>query len=147
MGRENRQTDRGDLVLEKVSSNPIIEPPLDPKEGRPRSLLQYNQSLKRLLDLPIEVIYSGHGNEVRDVHDLIKTRFAKQHERAMKVWAMLSEGPRTVFELTRELFPTVYQKELGLTLSETIGQTDYLLEQGLIREYMDENGLLQYEQA
>ncbi|BAQ11187.1 metallo-beta-lactamase superfamily domain protein [Bacillus sp. OxB-1] len=137
----------GDLVLEKVSSNPIIEPPLDPKEGRPRSLLQYNQSLKRLLDLPIEVIYSGHGNEVRGVHDLIKTRFAKQHERAMNVWSMLSGGPRTVFELTRELFPTVYQKELGLTLSETIGQTDYLLEQGLIREYMDENGLLQYEQA
>ena len=41
----------GDLVLEKVSSNPLIEPPLDSELGRPHSLLQYNASLKRLLDI------------------------------------------------------------------------------------------------
>ncbi|WP_342505064.1 MBL fold metallo-hydrolase [Sporosarcina sp. FSL K6-2383] len=137
----------GDLVLEKVSSNPLIEPPLDPKMGRPRSLLQYNASLKRLLTLPIDIIYSGHGNDVRNIHPLIEGRLVKQRERAMKVLAMMDGGPRTIFELTKELFPAVYEKELGLTLSETIGQTDYLVDEGLVVETCDEGGVYHYEQA
>ncbi|WP_318614602.1 MBL fold metallo-hydrolase [Sporosarcina sp. YIM B06819] len=137
----------GDLVLEKVSSNPLIEPPLDPRMGRPRSLLQYNASLKRLLTLPVDIIYSGHGNEVRNIHALIESRLVKQRERAMKVLAMMDGGPRTIFELTKELFPVIYEKELGLTLSETIGQTDYLVDEGLVVETCDEGGVYHYEQA
>ena len=144
---ENRTMIGGDLVLEKVSSNPLIEPPLDPAQGRPHSLLQYNESLKRLLTLPVDIIYTGHGNEVRNAHELIESRLVKQRERAMKVRAMMDEGSRTIFELTRELFPAVYEKELGLTLSETIGQTDYLVDEGLVRETRDEGGVLHYEQA
>lgn len=144
---ENRTMIGGDLVLEKVSSNPLIEPPLDPEQGRPRSLLQYNESLKRILTLPVDIIYTGHGNEVRNAHELIEGRLVRQHERAMKVLAMMDEGQRTIFELTRELFPAVYEKELGLTLSETIGQTDYLFEEGLADETQDEGGVLHYKQA
>ena len=144
---ENKTMIGGDLVLEKVSSNPLIEPPLDPAQGRPHSLLQYNESLKRLLTLPVDIIYTGHGNEVRNAHELIESRLVKQRERALKVLAMMDDGSRTIFELTRELFPTVYEKELGLTLSETIGQTDYLVNEGLARETRDEGGVLHYEQA
>jgi len=144
---ENRTMIGGDLVLEKVSSNPLIEPPLDPAQGRPHSLLQYNESLKRILTLPVDIIYTGHGNEVRNAHELIESRLVKQRERALKVLAMMNDGSRTIFELTRELFPAVYEKELGLTLSETIGQTDYLVNEGLARETRDEGGVLHYEQA
>ena len=144
---ENRTMIGGDLVLGKVSSNPLIEPPLDPAQGRPHSLLQYNESLKRILTLPVDIIYTGHGNEVRNAHELIESRLVKQRERALKVLAMMNDGSRTIFELTRELFPAVYEKELGLTLSETIGQTDYLVNEGLVRETRDEGGVLHYEQA
>ncbi|AOV07784.1 MBL fold metallo-hydrolase [Sporosarcina ureilytica] len=136
----------GDLLLGKVSSNPLIEPPLNPADERPRSLLQYNASLKRLLTLPIETIYAGHGEEVHGIHSLIEKRLMQQRERAMKVRAMLADGPRTIFELTQELFPTVYEKELGLTLSETIGQIDYLLDEGFILETRDAHGVFIYEQ-
>ena len=144
---ENRTMIGGDLVLEKVSSNPLIEPPLDPAHGRPRSLLQYNESLKRLLTLPVDIIYTGHGNEVRNAHELIESRLVKQHERAMKVLAMMDDGPRTIFELTQELFPSVYEKELGLTLSETIGQTDYLVNEGLPVKHEMKTEFSHYEQA
>ncbi|WOV88920.1 MBL fold metallo-hydrolase [Sporosarcina oncorhynchi] len=136
----------GDLVLEKVSSNPLIEPPFNPSDERPKSLLQYNDSLKRLLDMPIDMIYSGHGNEVKNIHSLIESRLQKQHERAMKVHGMLAGRSKTIYEVTAELFPAVYLKELGLTLSETIGQTDYLLSKGLIKQTADESGILKYEQ-
>ena len=76
---------------------------------------------------------------------LLKPDLTKQRERAMKVLAMMEGGPRTIFELTSELFPAVYEKELGLTLSETIGQTDYLVDEGLVRETTGEGGVLHYE--
>ena len=104
----------GDLVLEKVSSNPLIEPPANREDDRPKSLLQYNASLKRLLDVPVDIIYSGHGNEVRNIYPLIETRLQKQHDRAMKVHAMLHDGKKTIFELTQQLFPAVYEKRIGL---------------------------------
>ena len=137
----------GDHVIAKVSSNPLIEPPLDPSQGRPKSLLQYNASLSRLLKMPVKVIYSGHGEEVRNVNELITARLSKQHQRAMKVLDMLGKQERTLYELTKELFPYAYEKELGLTLSETIGQIDYLLEDGLISERLDDNGILYYKEV
>lgn len=140
----NRELIGGDLLLGKVSSNPLIEPPMDPSAERPRSLLQYNASLRRLLDLPIDVVYAGHGHEVRDVHPLIENRLQEQQQRAQKVYAMFNGGAKTIYELTQELFPAVYEKELGLTLSETIGQVDDLFDQALLTETITENGILYY---
>ncbi|ARK20174.1 MULTISPECIES: MBL fold metallo-hydrolase [Sporosarcina] len=133
----------GDLLLEKVSSNPLIEPPLKKEQGRPKSLLQYNASLKRLLDLPVSLVYGGHGGEIMNAHELITERLAKQHDRAMKVLAMLDES-KTVYDVTKLLFPAVYEKELGLTLSETIGQLDYLVANEFISETTDSVGVHHY---
>ncbi|WP_303969596.1 MBL fold metallo-hydrolase [Sporosarcina ureae] len=133
----------GDLLLEKVSSNPLIEPPLKKEQGRPKSLLQYNASLKRLLGLPVSLVYGGHGGEIMNAHDLITERLAKQHDRAMKVLAMLDES-KTVYDVTKLLFPAVYEKELGLTLSETIGQLDYLVANEFISETTDAVGVHHY---
>lgn len=144
---ESREMIGGDHVIAKVSSNPLIEPPFDPAEGRPKSLLQYNASLGRLLKMPIDVIYSGHGEEVRNVHELITQRLEKQHLRAMKVLDLLDGREGTVYDLTKQLFPHAYEKELGLTLSETIGQIDYLLEDGLILERLSDNGIFYYTKA
>ncbi|GKV68152.1 hydrolase [Sporosarcina sp. NCCP-2716] len=137
----------GDLLLEKVSSNPIVEPPLDRTADRPETLLQYNRSLKRLLELPVGTVYSGHGNPVTDAHELIRQRLGKQHDRAMKVYGMLADGPKSVFELTVRLFPSAYRRELGLTLSETLGQMDYLQASGLITRTTDPEGIERYEQT
>lgn len=145
--KETNEMIGGDHVIAKVSSNPLIEPPLDPSGGRPKSLLQYNASLSRLLKMPIEVIYSGHGEEVHNVHELISERLVKQHQRAMKVLELIGNDEKTVYKLTMELFPHAYEKELGLTLSETIGQVDYLLEEGLITEQMDDNGIFHYQKS
>lgn len=110
-------------------------------------MIQYNESLRKVLTMPVEKIYSGHGNEVFNVHALIAHRLEKQHDRAMKVHAMLAEEQLTIFEITQKLFPFVYEKELGLTLSETIGQVDYLLAEELAIESRDQNGVFTYGQA
>ncbi|MEK4486263.1 MBL fold metallo-hydrolase [Psychrobacillus sp. FSL H8-0484] len=137
----------GDHILEKISSNPLIEPPIERGAARSKSMLQYNASLKRVQALDVQKIYSGHGNEVYNVSDLISSRLEKQKERAFKVLDMMKDGEKTIYELTQQLFPKVYEKELGLTLSETIGQVDYLMDEGLIKELENEKGILLYEQA
>ncbi|MDV6379499.1 MBL fold metallo-hydrolase [Sporosarcina sp. GW1-11] len=134
----------GDLLLEKINSNPLVEPPFKEQQGRPRSLLQYNASLTRLLDLPVKIVYAGHGGDIYNAHELITERLAKQQERAMKVFEMIKEKPQTVYELTQRLFPAVYEQELGLTLSVTLGQLDYLVSREMIEETLDNNGVHQY---
>lgn len=134
----------GDLLLNNVSSNPLIEPPHANNEERAKSLLQYNDSLRSLLTMPIDKIYAGHGEIVKNIHPLVEKRLAQQHERALKVYDMLRDGSHTAFELTKKLFPEIYKKELGLTLSETIGQVDYLIDQEMITKTRSENGVYLY---
>ncbi|MER1985041.1 MAG: MBL fold metallo-hydrolase [Solibacillus sp.] len=133
----------GDLLIERVSSNPLVEPPLDLSDVRPKSLLQYNASLKRLRELDVTKIYTGHGNEVINAAELVTERLARQHERAMKVLEMISES-KTLFDVTKELFARIYMQQLGLTLSETLGQLDYLVDEGLATETL-QDGMIYYQ--
>ncbi|WP_175991123.1 MBL fold metallo-hydrolase [Bacillus sp. Marseille-Q1617] len=129
----------GDHILAHISPNPIIEPPFDGGTVRTKPLLQYNDSLKKLMGIPISYAYTGHGAEIENVHDLIPKRLAKQEERAKAVLGMIKGKQQTVFEICKLLFPAVYKKELGLTLSETIGQLDYLESLGSIRKEKQDN--------
>lgn len=135
----------GDLLLERTSSNPLIEPPLDLSMERPKSLLQYNESLKRLKNLEISKVYAGHGGELTNIEPLIDERLEKQRQRALKVYGLLTT-PQTNFEMTTQLFERIYQQQLGLTLSETLGQFDYLVDQGMV-EIEERDGIHYYKKS
>ena len=133
----------GDLLLPRVSPNPIIEPPVDGKT-RPKSQLQLNQSLRRLLEMPIRLVHPGHGDNITDPNPLIHKRLQSQHERAMRVKSMLEDQPATVFEICKQLFPKVFEKQVGLTLSETLAQFDYLVDLGQISSEETSQGTVFY---
>ncbi|MFC7783441.1 MULTISPECIES: MBL fold metallo-hydrolase [unclassified Rossellomorea] len=133
----------GDHILATISPNPLIEPPFEGETERSKPLLQYNDSLKKLLDIPISLAYTGHGDNIKDVHGLIPRRLGKQDERARGVLEMINGNRLTVFDICKTLFPSVYRKELGLTLSETIGQLDYLESLHYIKKEMDD-GIYHY---
>ncbi|MBS4176424.1 MBL fold metallo-hydrolase [Lederbergia citrea] len=131
----------GDHLLATISSNPLLEPALIPSYERPKPQLQYNHSLRKLLDLDISIAYTGHGAEINKVHELVQRRLQRQHERALQVREMLQGNRLTTFTVTKQLFPAVYQRELGLTLSETTAQLDYLLSLGFIEKQLDHDGV------
>ncbi|MEH7124410.1 MBL fold metallo-hydrolase [Bacillus sp. JJ1773] len=116
----------GDHLLAHISPNPLMEPPLPGETKRPKPQLQYNESLKKLRQFPIRLVYSGHGEDIYDPNELIEKRLARQHERAIFIKKWLEQEPLTVFEICQRLFPAVYEREFGLTISETIAQLDYL---------------------
>ncbi|WP_316569703.1 MBL fold metallo-hydrolase [Neobacillus sp. YIM B06451] len=132
----------GDHIIAHISPNPLLEPPIAKGIERPRPQLQYNRSLAKLRDYPVGLVYTGHGTNVSRLPELIERRLTRQHERAMNVKKMLEDGPKTVFDLCRQLFPAAFERELGLTLSETAGQIDYLLSLGEIEPV--QNGEIKY---
>ncbi|MEH7308263.1 MBL fold metallo-hydrolase [Neobacillus drentensis] len=116
----------GDLILAHISPNPLLEPPAPGETERPKPQLQHNDSMKKLLAYSIQCVYTGHGEEVYKLAELVDKRLIRQHERAMTVHCWLKEEELTVFEICKRLFPSVYQRELMLTISETVAQLDYL---------------------
>ncbi|MBS2770143.1 MBL fold metallo-hydrolase [Anoxybacillus rupiensis] len=129
----------GDLLLATVSSNPMLEPPDEGEDERPKPLLQYNDSLRKLLRYKMTRVMAGHGRDVTDVPPLVERRLARQKERAEQVWNMLQQRPMTAFDVCRELFPAVYEKEFLLTMSEAIGQLDYLEQLGAVMKEKEGN--------
>ncbi len=123
----------GDTLLAKISPNPLLEPPQFGETARPRPLIQYNNSLRKLLALDMSKVVTGHGADILNPHDLIQERFVSQKERAYYVLEMIKKKPMTAFEVCTLLFPRVYLKQPLFTVSETVGQLDFLEEIGEVK--------------
>ncbi|MCM3766468.1 MBL fold metallo-hydrolase [Neobacillus niacini] len=122
----------GDVIIAHISPNPLLEPHAPGETERPKPQLQHNHSMQKLLSYPIKLVYSGHGEEVYQLAELVEKRLIRQHDRAMTVNSWLKEEHMTVFEICKRLFPKVYKRELMLTISETVAQLDYLASIGEI---------------
>jgi glyoxylase-like metal-dependent hydrolase (beta-lactamase superfamily II) len=131
----------GDHLIKHISSNAIIEPPGFGDFERPKSLLIYRESLKKCLGFPIQQVFPGHGDVFVGAHELIHDRLQKHEERAGKIRAIIEGSSLTAFEICQKLFPLIYKKEFGLTMSETIGHIDLLVEQGKAKVIEDRETL------
>nr|WP_106779694.1 MBL fold metallo-hydrolase [Lysinibacillus timonensis] len=128
----------GDLLLEQVASNPLVEPPVDLSNNRPKSMIQYQNSLRLLSSLQVNRVFTGHGNEVTNVTELITKRLERDQMRSKQVYSLLNK-PKSVFEVMKQLYASIYQTELGLTLSKTIGYLDLLENEGLVYKKQQED--------
>ncbi len=135
----------GDHLIGHISSNPLLQRPLDGAAGeRPRALLTYMASLERTRELPAEVVLPGHGDPVRGHAALIDERFTMHERRARKIARLLAERPRTAHEIAQALWGTVALTQAYLTLSEVLGHVDLLLERGDVREAGDGEDVVRF---
>lgn len=135
-----------DHLLPKISSNPLLARPLDGSNERVQALASYIESMKRTREMPIEFVLPGHGDPVVDHVALIDERFAKHERRKEKILGLLADGPRTGYELAQAIWGNVAVTQAFLTLSEVIGHTDLLVNEGRVRE-VDDGSVLRYEAA
>jgi len=126
-----REKDRlligGDHIIKHISSNAFIEPPRDGSRSRPLTLVQYRTALQMCADMEIDQVFAGHGEPVTNHRELISMRLQKNWDRTNALRQLLTSGEKTAYELAALLFPTLYEKEMPLTLSETIGHIDLLM--------------------
>ncbi len=122
----------GDHLLGTITSNPLIEAPLPGHSARPRTLPDYIVELERVAALRVLWVYPGHGAPFGGHRKLIKERLVFHDRRAAKLLGFLADGPASVYDLTRRLFPTLAGVELFLGLSETLGHLDLLEDRGQV---------------
>ncbi|WP_347862804.1 MBL fold metallo-hydrolase [Salimicrobium sp. PL1-032A] len=115
----------GDHLLEHISPNPIIEPPFTASE-RAKPMLQYRSSLEKLKTIDIRRVLPGHGKVFHNAGEVIDKRLRQQEDRAEKVHRIVRTNSEDAFTISRVLFPNQYEKQYALTMSETMGQLDYL---------------------
>ncbi len=138
----------GDTIISHLFPTPLLEPPYNQKEKRPQPLLQLHQTLKKYLDFPIGMIYSGHGSDLFQAKKWIEKQFQKHEERAQKIRRFLLEkGRMTSFEISKQLFPNAYHRATYLTMSETIGILDLMASRGEIIAAKRNEHQIEYELA
>ena len=134
----------GDHLLAAISSNPLISRPLDGSKQRTQALVAYIDSMKKTREMPAEIVLSGHGEPITDHVALIDARLASHERRKEKIYGLIAERTRTAHELAQAIWGNVAVTQAFLTLSEVIGHTDLLVNEGRVRE-ADDGAVIRYE--
>ncbi|MCD8509475.1 MAG: hypothetical protein LRY73_06050 [Bacillus sp. (in: Bacteria)] len=132
----------GDHLIEHISSNAIIEGPYPGETARPKTLIQYRESLKKCQH--VQEAYSGHGNTVTDPAGLIQKRLADQEKKAQQFKLLMGEGPVSTFELCKRKYAQILEKQPDLTFSETLGHLDLLESREEVKQ-VSVDGVIHYQ--
>lgn len=138
----------GDHLIGHISSNPLITKPLaGDREARPQALVTYMESLRATAADPVNLVLPGHGKPVHEHRELIEARFAEHEERRDHLHRLITERPRTAYELAVELWGDEAAKQATLTISEVVGHVDLLLNAGAVVEQPRADGVVQFVAA
>lgn len=116
----------GDHLIKAFSVNAFIEPPTPSEMSRPKPLLQYRESLEKVRQLPLEMIYPGHGETFNDHQSLIKLRLFEQEKRCHQIVEILRNGEKCIYEICKEMYPKLKGRTIFLGLSQIQGHLDLL---------------------
>ena len=136
----------GDHMLAKISSNPVLESPLRGEPQRPRSLLDYFRSLRKVADLDVRQVLTGHGPPIENHRALVEQRLTMHQERLQRILSFLAEGAHTPYQICQALFPNPAAHDVFLTMSEVIAHLDVLEVEGQVVRW-EREGWVWYEVA
>ena len=141
---ERRHLIAADHLLAHISSNPLITRPRDGSEGRPQALVTYLQSLEKTRAMDVDLVLPGHGDPITDHRRVIDERFTLHRRRAEKLHRLIADRSRSAYELAQALWGNIAVTQAFLTLSEVLGHTDILLNEGRVRE-LERDGVVRFE--
>jgi glyoxylase-like metal-dependent hydrolase (beta-lactamase superfamily II) len=143
---ERRMLIAADHLLAHISSNPLMTPPVNGGERR-QALVEYLESLTKTRDMDVELVLPGHGDPISDHRSLIDARLALHRRRADKIHGLIAEaGPISAYDIAQRLWGDIAVTQAFLTLSEVIGHTDILTNEGRVRE-VEDDGVVRFEAA
>ncbi len=120
----------GDLVIEHMSTNAIIEPD---REGRLLpTVTQHLESLYRCLSLKAMRLFSGHGDVIQETESVIQNKIARLQQKQERIMNLIRAGYRTAGEMARFYYQDNYKQQFFLVMSEVIGLLDHLERTGRI---------------
>lgn len=124
LDKTGNQLIAGDLLIEHISSNALVEP--DEHGTKLPSLIQHNDSLSKCMSLNVDRVYSGHGKIINNPNPLIKKRLERTEEKAERLLNQIKSGITTANGLAEVNYKKIYEQQFSLVMSEIIGHLDYL---------------------
>lgn len=134
----------GDLLISHISSNAILEAPYKEQIERPKTLLQFRESLKKCSQ--VKKVYSGHGEVIEHPQQLIRQRLDQQMTKAEMILKKLGQDQKTVFDLSKLVYPEIHKQQPDLTFSEILGHLDLLEQENKIQKEKINDSIL-YQQV
>jgi glyoxylase-like metal-dependent hydrolase (beta-lactamase superfamily II) len=150
---ERRILIAADHLIAHISSNPLMTRPVGEAgddgggggDGRRQALVEYRESLERTRTLDVELVLPGHGDPITDHRALIDARLALHRRRADKIHGLIADaGPISAYDIAQRLWGDIAVTQAFLTLSEVIGHTDILENEGRVRE-VEDDGVVRFE--
>ena len=145
--KKNSRLFSGDHLLQKITSNPVIEIQNRNVDDDYRSLSSYISSLEMIGKMGIKMVLPGHGEPFPSPEKQIE-KIIHHHEirredilrvvRANKKQLNNGHGA-TLFSITQKIFPDLKEWDIFLGLSEVHGHIKVLENQGLIKQ-LKKNG-------
>lgn len=137
----------GDTLLEKISSNAVVEVVAPTELNNYRSLASYQDSLKLVMGLPAKKVLPGHGNTFLDHRGRVEQLQAHHEERRGEVLKVIKEYPLTSgkkypltqFTLAMEMFPDLKGFDVFLGISEVRGHLEMLEDDGIVASEVEDN--------
>lgn len=139
--RESGMFFSGDHLLEKITSNPVVE--LENRENGSgyKSLSHYLESLELTARLGINQVLPGHGAPFHGHRKRIEKIREHHYSRRDEILRVLGSHPTApdgmnLFDITMAVFPKLKAWDIFLGMSETLGHLEMLEDKGLIGSRM-----------
>ena len=115
----------GDHILERVNPNPILRRPIEGQE-RPKSLLEYRDSLRRTHGLCLGRCYPGHGEPFDDHRRVVEGIVSQHRRRRRRLTELASPEGMTPYAFSKALYPRQKIGDTFMCLSVTVGHLEAL---------------------
>lgn len=129
VNRERGFSLTGDHILTATNPNPLLRRP-EPGEPREKSLVEYQQSLRRSRELDLGICCPGHGDAFGNHVAVVDRILERQETRSQQVVKLIRQGQHTPYAISRALFPKLPVPHLHLGLSIAVGHLEVLEERG-----------------
>lgn len=121
----------GDNMIKHITPNPLVD---IRKYGRRNSdyhsLPVFFESLENICKLAVRYVFSGHGEYIDDMHQIISIYKAHHQQRMNLIWKALKKAPCQIYQLVDDVFPVVPEGDLFLAISEIVVHLEMLVNDG-----------------
>lgn len=131
---ESRLLFTGDHVLKEITPNPFVS-----GLSEHATLKRYLDSLKKVEKLPVETGLPGHGDLIYDFPIVIRNLYAHHETRKKLVAEILKGGPKTPYEVSKEMFGNLPISETFLGLAEAAGHLQELSSENRVESFKKGN--------
>jgi len=128
----------GDHILKEITPNPFIS-----GLYMKAPLKRYLDSLRKIESLDVEAVLPGHGDIIYDHRAVIQNLYKHHETRKGVVMEILKGGPKTPYEVSKEMFGRLPTSETLLGLAEAVGHLEALLTESKVESFR-KDGLIYF---